>query len=109
MQEQNISTILSAEVHSDVRKTKLSKREEKLNTLKLKRDKALLNQSAAEKKTKDINAQIAKIESDIHSDEVKALDAVCTEKNTTYKEIIDFLSALPKGVSLFEAAEILKN
>lgn len=111
MQEQavNTNTPVPAEVHREVKKTKVSKREEKLNTLKLKRDKALSVQSAAEKKTNDINAQIAKLESDIHNDEVKALDAVCAERNVTYKDITDFISALPEGVTLSEAAEILKK
>lgn len=100
------------EISSPVQKTarhetKENRREEKLNALRQKREKALSAQSAAEKKTKDITAQIAKIERDIHNDEVKILDDLCMQKGYTYAEIASFLEAL--SIPLNEAAELLNK
>lgn len=87
---------------------KTDKRMEKLKLLRQKREKAVSAQSAAEKKTKDISAQIAKIERDIHNDEVRLLDGLCAKKNLTYNEIADFLTALTEKMTLPEAAELLE-
>ncbi len=86
---------------------KSDRRAEKLKQLIEKRDRAITAQTAAEKKTKEINAKIAKIEKEIHSDEVSALDKLCAEKGMTYTQITSFLAALSEKMSLSKAAEIL--
>lgn len=86
---------------------KTDKRAEKLKALREKREKAISAQNAAEKKTKDINAQIAKIEKEIHCDEVRALDNLCADKGMNYAEVTAFLAALTEKMTITEAAEML--
>lgn len=83
----------------NLEKTAKDKRAEKLNALCAKRAKALAAQEAAEK-------QIAKIKSDIHNDEVKKLDALCTAKQLSYADIISFIVKLG-DLTLADAAEML--
>ena len=73
------------------------RRREKLSLLREK-------QENAQKHIDGLAAQIKKIEQDIHSDEVKRLDAVCAEKGITYDEICFFLKNI--NVSL---SEMMKN
>lgn len=85
----------------NLEKTAKDKRAEKLNALCAKRAKALAAQEAAEK-------QIAKIKNDIHNDEVKELDALCTAKQLTYPDIISFIRKLGDlTLTLADAAEML--
>ena len=70
--------------------SKDAKRAERLKILREKQEKALTAQAAAEKRTNDINSQIAKIEQDIHNDEIKMLDDLCRKNNMDYKSIIEF-------------------
>lgn len=84
------------------------KRTEKLKALMEKREKAVSAQTAAEKKTKEINAQIAKLEKDIRNDEIKALDEFCISQNINYAELMCFLSGLCEKMTLNEAATLLE-
>lgn len=79
---------------------KADKRLEKLSVLKEK-------QAAAEKKSKDISAQIVRLEREIHAEETAALDKVCKERNITYTDITDFLSSLPEGMNFDELKNIM--
>lgn len=80
---------------------------EKLKTLCEKREKALTVQSAAEKRTKEIDEQINKIRAEIHNDEIRDFDNFCKTKNLTVKVIIDFMTALTEKMTLPEAAALL--
>lgn len=84
--------------------SKTERLEEKLKTLCEKREKAFTAQSAAEKKTKEIDEQINKIRTELHNDEIRVLDNFCKEKNLTVKNILDFLSVLTEKMTLPEAA-----
>lgn len=81
---------------------------EKLKMLCEKREKAFTAQSAAEKKTKEIDEQINKIRTELHNDEIRLLDSFCKSKNLTVKNILDFLTALTGKMPLSEAAALLE-
>ncbi len=55
---------------------------EKLKLLCEKREKAFTAQSAAEKKTKEIDEQINKIRTELHNDEIRVLDNFCKSKKS---------------------------
>lgn len=84
------------------------KRTEKLKALMEKREKAVSAQTAAEQKTKEINAQIAKLEKDIRNDEIKAFDEFCSSNGIIYSDLMCFLSELCKKMTLSDAAVLLE-
>ncbi len=81
---------------------------EKLKLLCEKREKAFTAQSAAEKKTKEIDEQINKIRTELHNDEIRTLDNLCKSKNLSVKLIIEFFTALTEKMPLSEAAALLE-
>lgn len=81
---------------------------EKLKLLCEKREKAFTAQSAAEKRTKEIDEQIIKIRTELHNDEIRLLDSFCKSKDLTVKNILDFLTALTEKMPLSEAAALLE-
>ena len=81
---------------------------EKLKMLCEKREKAFTAQSAAEKRTKEIDEQIIKIRTELHNDEIRLLDSFCKSKDLTVKNILDFLTALTEKMPLSEAAALLE-
>lgn len=87
--------------------SKTERLSEKLKMLCEKREKAFTAQSAAEKKTKEIDEQINKIKSELHNDEIRVLDNFCKAKNLTVKNILDFLSVVTEKMTLPEAAALL--
>lgn len=87
--------------------SKTERLEEKLKMLCEKREKAFTAQSAAEKKTKEIDEQINKIKTELHNDEIRVLDNFCKAKSLTVKNILDFLSAVTEKMTLPEAAALL--
>lgn len=88
--------------------SKTDKLTEKLKILCEKRDKAITAQTAAEKKTKEINEQILKIRKELHNDEIRALDLLCNNTGITFSDITDFITALTEKMSLSEAAALLE-
>lgn len=81
---------------------------EKLKLLCEKREKAITAQSAAEKRTKEIDEQIIKIRTELHNDEIRLLDSFCKSKDLSVKNILDFLTALTEKMPLPEAAALLE-
>ncbi len=81
---------------------------EKLKQLCEKREKAFTAQSAAEKKTKEIDEQINKIRTELHNDEIRTLDNLCKSQNLSVKIVIDFLTTLTDKMPLSEAAALLE-
>lgn len=79
--------------------TKSDKRLEKLLSLREKYEKAATAQATATKKANDINAQISKIEKEIHAEEVAEIDRLCEEKNLSYKDIALILKSIPAGMT----------
>ncbi len=87
--------------------SKTERLSEKLKMLCEKREKAFTAQSAAEKKTKEIDEQINKIKTELHNDEIRVLDNFCKSKNLTVRNILDFLTVLTGKMTLPEAAALL--
>ena len=87
--------------------SKTERLSEKLKTLCEKREKAFTAQTAAEKRTKEIDEQINKIRAELHNDEIRDFDNFCKTKNLTVKVIIDFMTALTEKMTLPEAAALL--
>lgn len=81
---------------------KNNKRTEKLDALRKKR-------AEAESKTKDISAQIAKIEKEIHADDIRRLEKICETKNISFSELIDFIEMLSDEIKLSDIAEMLDS
>lgn len=87
--------------------SKSERLEEKLKTLCEKREKAFTAQSAAEKRTKEIDEQINKIRTELHNDEIRVLDNFCKSKSLCIKDILDFLAAVTDKMPLTDAAALL--
>lgn len=82
-----------------IRTSKADKRLERLTALKEKYEKAASAQAAATKKANDINAQISKIEKEIHAEEIAEIDRLCKEKNLSYKDIALILKSILVGMT----------
>lgn len=86
--------------------SKADKRLEKLLSLKEKYEKAASAQAAATKKANDINAQISKIEREIHAEEIAEIDRLCTEKNLSYKDIALILKSIPESMTVADVSKL---
>ena len=62
---------------------------EKRELLKEKHAKSIENEKSAANRTKVIEAQMAKVNKEIHADEVNRIDKFSAEINITYDEIMD--------------------
>lgn len=91
----------------NIKTSKADKRLEKLLSLKEKYEKAASAQAAATKKANDINAQISKIEREIHAEEIAEIDRLCTEKNLSYKDIALILKSIPVGMTADDVKKFL--
>lgn len=89
-----------------IKTSKADKRLEKLLSLKEKYEKAAFAQAAATKKANDINAQISKIEKEIHAEEIAEIDILCTEKNLSYKDIALILKSIPAGMTADDVSRL---
>ena len=69
---------------------------EKRELLKEKHAKSIENEKSAANRTKVIEAQMAKVNKEIHADEVSRMDRFCAERNFTYDDIMDILGEFPK-------------
>lgn len=90
-----------------IKTSKADKRLERLTALKEKYEKAAFAQAAATKKANDINAQISKIEKEIHAEEIAEIDRLCEEKNLSYKDIALILKSIPVGMTADDIRNIL--
>lgn len=90
-----------------IKTSKADKRLEKLLSLKEKYEKAASAQAAATKKANDINAQISKIEKEIHAEEIAEIDRLCKEKNLSYKDIALILKSISVGMTADDVKKFL--
>lgn len=86
---------------------KNDKRLETLNALREKQAKALEVQTAAEKKTSEINAKIAKIENEIRAEELSKLDKICSAKGINITDVAAFLEKI--DISLEDALSLIEK
>ena len=73
---------------------------EKRDLLKEKHAKSIENEKTAANRTKVIEAQMAKVEKEIHAEEIVKMDKFCAERNFTYDEIIEYFEDYPKGATI---------
>lgn len=81
---------------------------EKRELLKEKHAKSIENEKSAANRTKIIEAQMAKVNKEIHADEVSRMDRFCAERNFTYDDIMDILGVFPKEATAADIKAMYK-
>lgn len=81
---------------------------EKRELLKEKYAKSIENEKSAANRTKVIEAQMAKVNKEIHADEVSRMDRFCAERNLTYDDIMDILGEFPKEATTADIKAMYK-
>lgn len=81
---------------------------EKRELLKEKHAKSIENEKSAANRTKVIEAQMAKVNKEIHADEISRMDRFCAERNFTYDDIMDILGVFPKEVTAADIKAMYK-
>ena len=92
-----------------IKASKTDKRLEKLTALKEKYEKAFSVQAEATRKADSINAQIAKIEKEIQTEEIAEITRLCGEKNVSYKEVAFLLQNIPDGKNADYVVKLLNE
>lgn len=88
-----------AEKKEAPKQTREEKRLEKLMMLKEKYEKAAVVKEVAEKKADSINAQIMKIEKEIHAEEISEIESLCSEKALAFSDLARVIRAFPDGMT----------
>lgn len=81
---------------------------ERRDLLKEKHAKSIENEKSAANRTKIIEAQMAKVNKEIHADEVSRMDKFCAERNLTYDDIMDILGEFPKEATAADIKAMYK-
>lgn len=81
---------------------------EKRELLKEKHAKSIENEKSAANRTKVIEAQMAKVNKEIHANEVSRMDKFCAERNLTYDDIMDILGEFPKEATAADIKAMYK-
>ena len=81
---------------------------EKRELLKEKHAKSIENEKSAANRTKVIEAQMAKVNKEIHADEVSRMDRFCAERNLSYDDIMDILGVFPKEATAADIKAMYK-
>ena len=81
---------------------------EKRELLKEKLAKSIENEKSAANRTKVIEAQMAKVNKEIHADEVSRMDKFCAERNLSYDDIMDILGVFPKEATAADIKAMYK-
>lgn len=81
---------------------------ERRDILKEKHAKSIENEKSAANRTKVIEAQMAKVNKEIHADEVSRMDKFCAERNLTYDDIMDILGEFPKEATAADIKAMYK-
>lgn len=97
--------VVSADEKSEFRKKtapvdRMGKLIEKRELLKEKLAKSIENEKSAANRTKLIEAQIAKVEKEIHAEEVAKMDKFCSERNFTYDDIMGYFKRFSKDATM---------
>lgn len=59
-------------------------------------------QAEATRKADSINAQIMKIEKDIHAEEISEIEGLCSEKGLAFSDLARIIRAFPDGMTADE-------
>lgn len=81
---------------------------ERRDLLKEKHAKTIENEKSAANRTKIIEAQMAKVNKEIHADEVSRMDKFCAERNLSYDDIMDILGEFPKEATAADIKAMYK-
>lgn len=81
---------------------------EKRELLKEKHARSIENEKTAANRTKVIEAQMAKVNKEIHADEVSRMDRFCAERNLSYDDIMDILGEFPKEATAADIKAMYK-
>ena len=81
---------------------------ERRDLLKEKHAKSIENEKSAANRTKIIEAQMAKVNKEIHADEVSRMDKFCAERNLAYDDIMDILGEFPKEATAADIKAMYK-
>lgn len=81
---------------------------ERRDILKGKHAKSIENEKSAANRTKVIEAQMAKVNKEIHADEVSRMDRFCAERNLSYDDIMDILGVFPKEATAADIKAMYK-
>lgn len=81
---------------------------EKRELLKEKHAKSIENEKSAANRTKIIEVQMAKVNKEIHADEVSRMDRFCAERNLSYDDIMDILGVFPKEATAADIKAMYK-
>lgn len=81
---------------------------ERRDLLKEKHAKSIENEKSAANRTKIIEAQMAKVNKEIHADEVSRMDRFCAERNLSYDDIMDILGEFPKEATAADIKAMYK-
>lgn len=81
---------------------------ERRDILKEKHAKSIENEKSAANRTKIIEVQMAKVNKEIHADEVSRMDRFCAERNFTYDDIMDILGVFPKEATAADIKAMYK-
>lgn len=81
---------------------------ERRNILKEKHAKSIENEKSAANRTKIIEAQMAKVNKEIHADEISRMDKFCAERNLSYDDIMDILGVFPKEATAADIKAMYK-
>lgn len=82
-----------------IKASKTDKRLEKLTALKEKYEKAFSVQAEATRRADCINAQIMKIEKEIHAEEIAEVEGLCSEKTLAFSDLARIIRAFPDGMT----------
>ena len=81
---------------------------ERRDLLKEKHAKSIENEKSAANRTKIIEAQMAKVNKEIHADEISRMDRFCAERNLSYNDIMDILGVFPKEATAADIKAMYK-
>ena len=81
---------------------------EKRELLKEKHAKSIENEKSAANRTKVIEAQMARVNKEIHADEISRMDKFCAERNLSYDDIMDILGVFPKEATAADIKAMYK-
>jgi hypothetical protein len=100
-QEQSIPALENSEPKSrEKSESRMDRLIEKRDMLREKYARSVANEKSAANRTKLIAEQIAKVEKEIHAEEVAKMDKFCEERKFTYEEIMSFFGTFSPEATL---------
>jgi hypothetical protein len=100
-QEQSIPALENPETKNrEKNESRMDRLIEKRDMLREKYARSVANEKSVANRTKLIAEQIAKVEKEIHAEEVAKMDKFCEERKFTYEEIMSFFGTFSPEATL---------